>query len=273
MPGLYMRIRRLLVLVIIPQLLTLLGCKPKNMYGNNPEAGKYYNVNGIKLYTETYGTGEPLLMIHGNGGDMGSFVENVPYFANKYKVILVDSRAHGKSADAADSLTFGQMADDFAALLDTMQIPKAYVLGWSDGGINAILLAMRHPDKVIKFASTGANLRPDSNALKPAGWKDMQKYYAENKSRTWKTPQAKNAWKVFMLDYNQPNIKSEELKQVKCPALIIAGDNDVIVDAHTRDIAANIPGAELWIVKDSGHATLMEHAREFNKRVDAFFKK
>src|ERR1700758_996157 len=91
-------------------------------YGDNPAAGKYYDVRGIKMYAETYGQGKPLLLIHGNGGSMSAFSNNIPYFAKRYKVIAVDSRAHGKTVDPRDSLGFEQMADDFAALLDKMHI-------------------------------------------------------------------------------------------------------------------------------------------------------
>src|ERR1700741_1730425 len=142
-------------------------------YGDNPAAGKYYDVRGIKMYTEVYGTGKPVLLIHGNGGSISAFSQTIPYFSKKYKVIAVDSRAQGKTVDTKDSLSFEMMADDFAAMLDKMHIDSAYVIGWSDGGINAILMAMRHPEKVIKFAATGANLTPDSTALQPYLWKDM----------------------------------------------------------------------------------------------------
>lgn len=272
MPRLYMRIRSLIVLIIIPQLLTLFGCRQKHFYDNNPKAGKYYHINGIKLYVEQYGKGAPLLMIHGNGGDMSAFTANVPYFSKRYHVILVDSRAHGKSTDTASTLTFEQMADDFAALLDKLKIPKAYVIGWSDGGINAIEMAMRHPDRMIKFASTGANLWPDSSAIDPKAWKQDQTYYNENKNRIWASAEEKNSWKIFMLDWNQPNIKLTDIQKIKVPALIIAGDHDIICDAHTRLIQKNIPGSQLWIVKNSGHGTLIEHTAEFNKKVDAFFQ-
>ena len=127
-------------------------------YGDNPAAGKYYSIRGIKMYCEIYGSGKPLLMIHGNGGSIKAFENNIPYFAKKYKVIAVDSRSQGKSEDNKDSLSFEMMADDFAVLLDTLHVDSAYVIGWSDGGINALLLAMRHPEKVIKLVSTGANL-------------------------------------------------------------------------------------------------------------------
>src|SRR6185312_5221196 len=166
-------------------------------YGNNPAAGKYYDVRGIKMYAEIYGEGKPLLLIHGNGGSISSFTSTIPYFSKKYKVIAVDSRAHGKTVDPKDSLSFEQMADDFAALLDNMHIDSAYVIGWSDGGINALLLAMRHPDKVIKLASTGANLTPDSTALQPGLWNEMVKEYNDKKDKLRPTAKAKNDWKIF----------------------------------------------------------------------------
>ena len=240
-------------------------------YGNNPKAGKYYNIRGFKMYCEVYGEGEPLLMIHGNGGDISAFSKNIPYFAKKYKVIVPDSRAHGKSIDPQDSLSFEMMADDFAALLDEMHIKKTYVIGWSDGGINALVLAMRHPDKVIRLASTGANLWPDSTALTPDTWKDMVNTYNRDKDKKRTTAKEKNDWKIFMLDYDQPHIKPADLKAIKCPSLIICGDHDLIPVEHTALIYKYIPNANLWVVPNSGHGTLIEHADEFNKKVDEFF--
>lgn len=241
-------------------------------YGDNAAAGKYYDVRGIKLYAETYGSGKPLLLIHGNGDKISAFKNNIPYFAKKYKVIAVDSRAHGKSVDPRDSLSFEMMADDFAGLLDVMHIDSAYVIGWSDGGINALELAMRYPKKVIKLASTGANLWPDSTGIVPKYWKGEQVHYNKNKNTVWKTAKEKNDWKIFLLDWFQPNIKLSELKKIQCPSLIIAGDHDVIPTEHTVIISQNIPKAYLWIVPNSGHPTLQEHKDEFNKLVDDFFE-
>jgi pimeloyl-ACP methyl ester carboxylesterase len=259
-------------MALIPQLVAAFGFAQKVPYGKNVAVGKYYDVRGIKLYVEEYGTGQPLLMIHGNGGDMSAFSDNVAYFSKNYRVILVDSRSQGKSVDSSPLITFEQMADDFAALLDGMKVPRAYVLGWSDGGINAILMAIRHPDKVIKFASTGANITPDATAFADGAWASSEKYFQKNKLRVWRTATEKNAWKMFMLDWQQPNIKLADLHKIKCPALIIAGDHDVIADKHTRLIQANIPGSKLWIVANSGHATLIEHADEFNRKVGQFFR-
>jgi pimeloyl-ACP methyl ester carboxylesterase len=243
-----------------------IGCR----YGNNKKAGKYIDVRGIKMYYEMYGEGKPLLMIHGNGGSITAFEHNIPYFSKKYQVIALDSRAHGKTIDPGDSLSFEMMADDEAAFLDALHIDSAYVIGWSDGGINAILLAMRHPEKVIKFVSTGANLWPDSTALIPSLWKDEKNTFDKTDARNMNAAQ-KNKWKIFLLDWYQPNISLQQLHSIKCPALIVGGDHDLIRVEHTVLIAQNIPKAYLWILPNSGHATLIEHKDEFNKKADDFF--
>src|ERR1700676_1505990 len=136
-------------------------------FGHNPAAGHYLETRGFRMYYESYGSGMPLLFIHGNGGSIDNFGNNIPFFSRYYRVIAVDSRAHGNSKDPADSLTFEMMADDFNALLDSLHVDSCYVIGWSDGGINGLLLAIRHPDKVKKLAITGANLTPDTTAVDP----------------------------------------------------------------------------------------------------------
>ena len=172
-------------------------------YGRNDSVGKYYEVRGIKMYTEVYGSGKPLLLIHGNGGNIGAFGKIIPYFAKKYRVIAVDSRAHGRTRDDKDSLSFEMMADDFDGLLTAMHIDSAYVLGWSDGGINALVLAMRHPNKVIKLASTGANLWPDSTGLIPSYWKgELKEYNNWQKGMPLTNAREKNIYKIFMLLYS-----------------------------------------------------------------------
>lgn len=242
------------------------------LYGRNEAVGKYADINGIKLYYETYGKGKPLLLIHGNGGSISSFMYQIPFFAAGYQVIAVDSRAQGKSVDTGDSLSFEMMADDFSALLDKLQLDSCYVLGWSDGGINGLLLAVRHPEKVKKLAVTGANLWPDSTAISGADYLWGKSYY-DTLGTMPQTPDIKHVRKLVKLDLFQPHITVSQLQQIHCPTLVIGGDHDIILKKHTLFIAESIPGAFLWILPDSGHATLIEYKNRFNEVVGEFFSK
>jgi pimeloyl-ACP methyl ester carboxylesterase len=242
-------------------------------YGKNKEAGKYYNIRGFKMYAETYGTGQPLLIIHGNGGSINNFLYQIPYFSKKYKVIIADSRAQGNSKDEADSLSYEMMADDYAALLDQMKIDSAYVIGWSDGGINGLLLAIRHPVKVKKLAVTGANLWPDTTAV----FNDVEQMvlpeYNSAKAMTNRTPQQKAGWKLLRLLIEEPHIPLADLHKISVPTLVIGGDHDVIKPEHSLLIAQNIPNSYLWILPNSGHSTPIIYKDEFNKTIDDFFLK
>ncbi len=243
-------------------------------YGNNKATGKYYDIRGFKMYAEIYGTGAPLLIIHGNGGSISNFVKQIPYFEKKYKVIIADSRSHGKSNDPQnDSLSYEMMADDYAALLDAMKIDSANVIGWSDGGINGLLLAIRHPKKVKKLAITGANLWPDTAAVFQEVWDLVTPSYQALKTKTNKSPMELQGFKLLKLLCEQPNIKPSELSKVKCPSLVIGGDHDVIKEEHTMLIYKNIPRAYLWIIPNSGHSTPVIYAQDFNKTIDNFFQK
>ncbi len=242
-------------------------------YGKNKEVGKYYAVRGFEMYAETYGEGQPLLIIHGNGGSISNFVNQIPYFSKKYKVIVADSRAQGQSKDEGDSLSYEMMADDYAALLNQMKIDSAYVIGWSDGGINGLLLAIRHPEKVKKLAVTGANLWPDTTAV----FNDVEELvlpmYNALKNKKDKNAQEKAGWKLMRLLVEEPHISVTDLHKISIPTLVIGGDHDVIKPEHTLLIAQNIPNSYLWILPDSGHSTPVVYKDEFNKNVDAFFSK
>ena len=240
-------------------------------YGDNKETGKYYNIRGFKMYCETYGSGKPLLMIHGDNGSISTFAGLIPVFAKKYKVIVADSRSQGRSRDDKDSLSFEMMADDYATLLDSLHVDSAYVIGWSDGGINALLMAIRHPEKVKKIASSGANLWPDSTAIRPKEWLAEMKEYDQFKNKDKKTYKEKNDWKLMQLEVEQPHISLTDLHKIKCPTMIICGDHDFVRMSHSLLIYENIPQANFWIVPNSGHGTLFEHKRRFIYNVNEFF--
>ena len=239
-------------------------------YGDNAKAGKYISIRGIKMYYETYGTGKPLLLIHGNGGSIAHFKYQIPFFAKHYKVIAADSRAQGKTIDMGDSLNYEMMTDDLNALLEALHIDSAYVIGWSDGGINGLLLAIRHPDKVKKLAVTGANLSPGPEAIDLAGNQFIEEYKSKLLADK-QDAQTKNAIKLLHMMEVEPNISVSSLQKIKCPVLVMGGDFDVIKPSHTLQIFENIPQAYLYIFPASGHATLQRYKDAFNKNVQDFF--
>ena len=236
-------------------------------YGNNPLAGNYALINGINLYYEPYGSGQPLILLHGNGGSINVFANQIPFFEKYFKVIAIDSRLQGKSGGSPDSISYDLMASDFCALLDYLQIDSAYVLGWSDGGINGLIMAMSCPEKVKKLAISGANLVPDSSALSGADIEYM-KNFVEHDTTASKIEIALNKMMLY-----QPNIPFSNLQQIHCPVLVMAGDHDIIKPEHTLKIFQAIPEASLCIFPDSNHGVCQQHPKLFNGTVLNFFKK
>jgi pimeloyl-ACP methyl ester carboxylesterase len=240
-------------------------------YGANAVSGKYLPTRGFRMYFEVYGKGRPLLLIHGNGGSIASMAQQIPYFSQAYQVIAADSRSQGNSADSKDSLSYEMMADDLNALFDSLHFDSAYVVGWSDGGIIGLLLAIRHPEKVKKLAVTGANIRPDSSALSAADIQSMKDQVAVLRQEK-QEPRVKNMLKLTQLMINEPNITRHSLGQVHCPVLVIGGDHDIIKTEHTLEIYRSIPNAMLWILPGSGHDTCISFKDDFNEQVGKFFK-
>lgn len=236
-------------------------------YGNNPRAGHFAHINGIDLYYETYGSGEPLVMLHGNGGSINAFSNQIPFFEKYYRVIAIDSRLQGKSGGSADTVSYELMASDFCALLDFLGIKSACVLGWSDGGINGLIMAMRCPDKVKKLAISGANVLPDSTAIP---YQDIliMKNIVENDQNASPVEKALNRMMLY-----QPNIPFTDLQKIKCPVLVMAGDHDIIKPEHTLKIYQSIPNASLCIFPDSNHGVCQQHPDQFNQVVLNFYQK
>ena len=195
----------------------------------------------------------------------------IPFFEKYYKVILADNRAQGKSADPGDSLSYEMMADDLDGLLDALKLDSCYVIGWSDGGIDGLLLAMRHPEKVKKLAITGANLWPDSTAVEPSICRWAQQLN-DSVSILPKTQQVKQDLKLLHLLSYEPHISTAQLGAIKCPTMVIGGDHDVILPLHTMLIAQSILKSYLWILPNSGHSTVIYYSNAFNNNVLDFFK-
>ncbi|WP_395048667.1 alpha/beta fold hydrolase [Flavobacterium sp.] len=230
------------------------------------ENGKYADVNGVKLFYEVYGEGEPLLMIHGNGGSFACFENQVAEFSKHFKVVLVDCRGRGNSSyQKGVELTFDLQVEDINIFLDKLNIKKTNILGWSDGGIIGLLFAIKYPEKVNKLVSSGANIFPDG-ALHQ---EELEKWITELENNN-KNHENDLAIDLNNLDFKYPNLKYSDLNVIKSKTLIIAGDHDEIKGEHTLKIYESIPDAQLAILPNSSHSALIENPTLFNEIVLRF---
>ncbi len=262
-------------LFVIP--LALQASEPESAdhgYGSNDEAGAYAQVNGMRMYYETYGEGEPLILIHGNGQNIAGLHYQIAHFAKTYRVVVADSRGHGKSDLNTGHLTYVQMSEDWNALMEHLRITEAHVFGWSDGGILGLMLAINHPDKVGKLAVMGANLRPDPTAIYDWTAPIMEEMSqavdsmiaAGDESDNW--PLLRQHLDLLM---TQPDIPVEDLHRIKAPVLLINGDKDIIRNDHQLEMFDNIPNAHLAILPGQTHWAPVSDPDGFNALVEKFF--
>ncbi len=243
---------------------------PATPYGANKAASGTFVHDGVTLYYETYGQGEPLLLIHGNGATIGSLAAQIEYFKGHRRVIAMDSRDHGRSGDSAGPITYEKMADDQAALLDHLKAGPADVVGWSDGGIEALLLGLRHPTKIRKLVAMAANLNPE--AVYPEVTKMVADMFAAMPPGTADTPAGRRQIRVAKLLSDEPHIDPAQLAKVTAPTLILSGDKDVIRLDHTVRIYESLPNADLAVLPNNTHAAPYDDAALFNALVDRFLK-
>lgn len=225
---------------------------------------------------ETYGEGAPLLLVHGNGGSIVGQRCQIRFFSQSRRVVVADSRGHGKSEDGTGPLKYEQIADDLAALLPKLGIDRTDVLGHSDGGIVALLLAIRHPVRVSKVIASAPNLRPDSTAVFPWAISQTEERVraadkmiaAKDSSRDWARFKRQQQ---LMLD--EPHITAADLSRIASPTLVIGSDDDVIPLDHFVEIYKGIPNAHLFIMPGATHGMLRLEHELFNAVAARFLKR
>lgn len=237
-------------------------------YGANTAVGRTFVHDGVTFYYEVYGAGEPLLMVHGNGGSLGMLAAQIDHFKASRMVIAMDSRDQGRSGDSAGPITYEQMADDLAALVEHLKLGRVDVLGWSDGGIEALLMGVRHPDKVRKLVAMAANLTPD--AIYPETVAMVAQAQAAMPADADKTRDGRRAVKMLHLLAKEPHIDPAVLAKVTAPTLVLSGDRDVILLSHTVDIYEHLPNANLAVFPNSTHAVPYDDPKLFNATVERF---
>ena len=223
----------------------------------------------IKLYYTEKGYGTPLVLLHGNGENGGFFKHQLDFFAKKYRVIIPDTRGHGRSPRGSAPFTFDTFAEDLKGLLDSLNIKKAIILGFSDGGNIALLFTLKHPEYVEKLILNSANLYPAG--LKKSFLISVRLLYAATCIISHFSKKAARKKELLALMAKQPDISPKELSAVKCPTLVIAGTLDLITKKHTRLIADSIDGALLCFI-NGNHTAAQTNSVEFNKTVERFLE-
>jgi pimeloyl-ACP methyl ester carboxylesterase len=263
---------------ILLALLLTPAAKCQINYGSNEQAGKYADVNGIKIYYEIYGAGEPLLLLHGQGGSIQTFLLQIPELSKHFKVIAVDSRAQGRSTDSDKEITYGLMASDMSALMDKLNLTSVHVVGWSDGGNIGLELALAQPQKVKKLVTFGANYThenfmapPDSVTMDPNDPRllkvtPMLQKLKEGLDKL--SPAVRK--KLSDLGEKYPNLTVEQLKQIKVPVLVVVGDRDLINLDQTISLFRSLPHSQLLIVPGASHAVPIEQPELINSQVIKF---
>lgn len=242
-------------------------------YGNNEAVGKAVDINGVKLYYEEYGQGEPLLLIHGNGGDISGFGNQIEYFKTKYRVIAVDSRGHGKSELRTDSLTYRQIASDLEGLVNSLKLDSIRIVGTSDGAIVGLMMGINNKVRINRIVAWAGNLRPDTTAVHGWApnsvrerWKGVKKVVDGGNTR----PYWIRRYQRYGLMLFQPNISHAELGKITAPVLVIAGDRDVIKNKHSVEIFNNIQNSQLCILPGATHFAPYRQPERFNEIVEKF---
>ncbi len=223
--------------------------------------GHYATINGMNMYYEVYGSGSPLVLIHGGGSDIHvTFGRVLQQLAKHHRVIGIDLQAHGRTADRGVPTSFEQDADDVASLLQHLGIAKADIFGFSNGGTTTLQLAIRHPQLVNKLVLASALY--NRTGVQPGFWEFMktaslsnmplplqQAFLAINPdSNALQTMHDRDAVRM----QNFKDIPDELIGKIQATALVVVGDKDVIRIEHALELSRLLPGARL-LVLPSGH--------------------
>ena len=226
----------------------------------------YAAINGLNMYYEEHGDGPPLLLLHGGAGSIPE--RWIPFFSPGFRVIAMEQMGHGRTADLLDRpFHYHDMAEDTIELMRHLGIESACVVGYSDGGIIGLDIAIHHPDRVTKLAITGANARTDGYTaenqemmrnLKPGDMPISESYRRLS-------PDGADHWPVFIdrllrMWSVEPSLTGEELQSIKAPTLIIVGDDDIVRTEHSVEMFRAIPDAQLCVVPHSGHGVMPKEA-------------
>lgn len=223
-----------------------------------------------EIYYEKSGEGKTLIFLHGNGENSSIFKEHIAFFSTSHQVITIDTRAHGKSGRGTKELNFYTFAEDVIALMDYLDIKSAGFVGFSDGGNTALHIALIAPERVSSLVLCGANIFP----------KGMRNYdytliFLQSgllKFLSLFSSKKKKEKEVFDLMLKYPDLNFDQISVIKCPTLVIVGENDLIKRSHTEKISGSIRNSTLRIIPDSDHFVILEKAEIVNNIIQSFLQ-
>ena len=202
-------------------------------------------VNDIELYYEKYGTGKPIILIHGNQESHEIFDKLIEKLKCNYEVFAIDSRCHGKSENPKE-ISYNLMSDDIIQFIKELNIEKPILYGFSDGGIIGLLIAIKEPDLLSNLIISGANITPDVFTTFDLLLTKLFYFFTRSK------------YIKMMLD--EPNIPIEDLQKITIPVHVLTGEKDAIKLEHTKLIANNIKNSTLEIIKNENHGSYIIHS-------------
>ncbi len=223
----------------------------------------------INLYYQEKGNKEPFILLHGNGENGSYFRNQIDYFSDRYRVIALDTRGHGKSPRGTKPFTIEQFSRDLYEFMVSLELSNAVILGFSDGANIAMKFAIKYPDKVKALILNGGNLNP--KGVKRSTQIPIEIGYKIAGRFASKSTDAKKNAEMLGLMVNEPNIEPNELSKITAPTLVICGSSDMIKESHTKEIAENIPNARLSIIKGN-HFIANKRYAAFNKEVEDFLQ-
>jgi pimeloyl-ACP methyl ester carboxylesterase len=227
-------------------------------------------VNGIRLWYATYGHGDPVILVHGGLANSSYWGLQVPVLAQRYQVVVLDSRGHGRSTRTDVPIGYDLMASDVLALMDYLHIRKAAMVGWSDGAIIGLDIAIHHPERLTRLFAFAAN-------SDPSGVKDVDKSpvfiaYEDRASREYAklspTPGQFNAFleSVSKMWASEPHFTEVELRGITTPTWIVDADHDEAIKRENTDYMASlIPGAGELILPRVSHFAFLQDPALFNE--------
>jgi pimeloyl-ACP methyl ester carboxylesterase len=227
-------------------------------------------VNGTRLFFAQFGAGEPVVLLHGGMGSSNHWGHQIPELARRFSVIAMDTRGHGRSPVTSAAFGYRLFAEDVAALLDHLAIARASLVGWSDGAVTGLELAMTRPERVARLFCFGANSTLDG--MKPHGARSpvfvayaqrCQAEYRQLSPSPEKWPQLVDGLRAMWR--SQPSFTRQQLARITAPTAVSDGDYDEIIRReHTVTMSRQIPGARLVMLPRVSHFAMLQNPAQFN---------